>query len=193
VGQVKNVLIALYRIHRRPALYVANRKRFTHAWLPRDRFDEVMEQGGWIFARKADGYLALRSSNPARWQQAPGEDRGRELIAEGSEQAWICEMGRRSLDGPFRRFADRVAAAPLSFDGGSVVYESPSQGRIEFGWRGSLRHRGERVPMRDFRRYDSPYTRAPFPLEEIRVQCGSEWLQHDWASGERLASRLLGK
>jgi hypothetical protein len=114
------------------------------------------------------------------------------LAAEGSEQAWICEMGRRSSDGPLRRFADRVAAAPLSFARGSVVYESPSQGRIEFGWRGPLRHRGERVPMRDFPRYDSPYARAPFPLEEIRVQCGGEWLQLDWAKGERLSSRLLG-
>jgi hypothetical protein len=191
VGQVKNVVIALYRIHRRPALYVANRHRFTHAWLPRDCFDEVTEREGWIFTRKGEGYLALRSRSPVRWQEAPGEDRGRELIAEGSEQAWICELGRRSADGPFERFADRIAAAPLSF-GRRVVYESPSQGRIELGWRGPLRQRGEVVAMRGFPRYDSPYAKAPFPLERIRVECGSEWLELDWAGAGRLASRLLG-
>jgi hypothetical protein len=193
VGQVKNVVIALYRIHRRPALYVSNRKRFTHAWLPRDCFDEVMERDGWIFARKGEGYLALRSSNPVHWQDAPGEDRGRELIAEGREQAWICEMGRRAVDGPFRGFVDRIAAAPLSFGRRSVVYWSPSRGRIEFGWRGPLRHRGEIVPTREFPRYQSHYARAAFPLERLRAQCGGEWLQLDWAGGERLASRLLGQ
>jgi hypothetical protein len=99
--------------------------------------------------------------------------------------------GPPSVDGPFERFAERIAAAPLSF-GRRVVYESPAQGRIEFGWRGPLRQRGEIVPMRGFPRYDSPYGRAPFPLERIRVECGSEWLELDWAKAERLASRLLG-
>jgi hypothetical protein len=192
VGQVNNVVIALYRIHRRPALYVANRKRFTHAWLPRDCFDEVVERDGWVFARKGEGYLALRSSNPVHWQDEPGEDQGRELIAAGSDQVWICEMGRRAVDGPFRQFAARIAAAPLSFGRRSVVYWSPSRGRIEFGWRGPLRHRSKIIPMREFPRYDSRYAKAPFPLKRIRVQCGSEWLQLDWAEAERLVSRLLG-
>ena len=46
--------------------------------------------------------------------------------------------------------------------------------------------------MREFPRYDSRYSKAPFPLERIRVQCGDEWLQLDWAEAERLTSRLLG-
>jgi len=193
VGQVKNVVIALYRIHRRPALYVANCKHLTHAWLPRDHFDEVMERDGWIFARKDQGYLALRCSRPVHWQEGEGEDRDRELIAEGREQAWICEMGRHEVDGPFQRFVDRIASAHLAFGDPGVVYQSPSQGAIEFGWKGPFRHRGEAVPMRDFPRYDSPYAGASFPLERIRVQCGNEWLELRWDEAERLASRLLGQ
>ena len=46
--------------------------------------------------------------------------------------------------------------------------------------------------LHGFPRYDSPYAKAPFPLERIRVECGSEWLELDWAKAERLASRLLG-
>ncbi len=193
VGQVKNVVVALYRIHRRPALYVANRNHFTHAWLPRDCFDEVVEREGWVFARKGDGYLALRSSNPVHWQDAPGEDQGRELIAAGRKAVWVCELGRRAADGSFREFCDRIAAAPLSFGRKRVVYQSPSQGRIEFGWRGPLRHRGEVVAMRDFPRYESEYANADFPLERLRVQCGGDSLQLDWAGAERVASRLLGQ
>jgi len=193
VGQVKNVVIALYRIHRRPALYVANRRRMTHAWLPRDRFDEVVERDGWVFARKEEAYLALHSSNPVHWQDEPGEDRGRELIAEGTRQAWICELGRREADGSFEEFCDRIAATYLSFDGEKAFYQSPSQGALEFGWKGSLRHRGEEVPMRGFPRYALPYGSASFPLERLRMECGSDWLELDWAKPERSASRLLGQ
>lgn len=193
VGQVKNVVIALYRIHRRPAVYVANRRRMTHAWLPRDHFDEVVERDGWIFARREEGYLALHSSSPVHWQDAPGEDRGRELIAEGARQAWICELGRRDADGLFEEFIDRIAATPLTFDGETVFYQSPSQGALEFGWKGPLRHRGGVVPMRGFPRYESPYASASFPLERLRVECGSEWLVLDWAKAERSSSRLLGQ
>jgi hypothetical protein len=128
VAQVENVVIAIFHLHRRPAVYVANRCRMTHAWLPRDRFDEIVEQAGWIFARRGDGYLALRCNHPLRWQAEEGEDCGRELIAEGDDHVWICEMGRRAVDGPFEEFCARIAAAPLTFGRRSVVYDSPSPG-----------------------------------------------------------------
>ena len=119
-AQVGNVVIAIYRIHRKPALYVRGRLTFTHAWLPRDRFDEVVEREGWIFARKGDGYLALRSQRPTRWQEEPGEgtaDRGtrREIIAEGAANIWICELGRRADDGSFAAFVDRICAAAVRY------------------------------------------------------------------------------
>lgn len=187
VGQVANVVIARYRIRARPALYVANRKRGTHAWLPRDHFDEVREQAGWVFARRADGYLALRSQQPMRWNDAPdaGEDQARELWADGAENTWICELGRRVDDGSFEQFLARVAAAPLEFRDGRGRYPSPSQGLIEFGWRGALRHEGRAVPLRDFPRYETPWGGAAFPMDALELRCGAERLRLDWARGTR--------
>ena len=72
-------------IPRRPFLLYPNRNLYTHAWFPRDRFDEVVERAGWFFARRGDGFLALRSQRPARWSDASGEDEGRELVAEGRD------------------------------------------------------------------------------------------------------------
>jgi hypothetical protein len=66
-AQYKNVAIIIYNIEKIPALYVPIKHFFTHAWLPKDKFDEVIEKNGWIFARKGDGYLALRSQNPYFW------------------------------------------------------------------------------------------------------------------------------
>jgi hypothetical protein len=184
VGQVENVLVALYRIHRRPALYVQNRNLLTHAWLPRDRFDEVREAAGWVFARRRDGYLALRSNRPLAWT-ASGDDAGAELVARGREHVWICELGRRAGDGPFEQFVDRIRAASLRFDGLAVAYESPSQGRIEFDWRGPLRRQGVPVPMRDLPRYESPWCHADFPSDRIEARCEGAALGLDWIAGTR--------
>jgi hypothetical protein len=191
VAQIENVAIVVYHLHRRPALYVANRKRMTHAWLPRDRFDETEEREGWVFGRKGDGYLALRSKQPVYWQAGEGEDSGRELIAEGSDHVWICELGRRAVDGSFESFCQRIAAAKLTFHRRRVAYESPSQGRLEFGWTGPLRRRGEIVPLDGFPRYASPWAEASFPAERVEVRCGQEWLELDWQKGERASSDFV--
>jgi hypothetical protein len=191
VAQSENVAIVLYRIRRRPALYVPNRHFLTHAWLPRDRFDEVRERQGWVFARRGDGFLALRSRWPARWCDEPGEDRGRALVAHGADHVWICELGSRARDGSFARFADRVASARVAYAGLSVAYESPSQGRLELGWRGPLRRDGRPVAERGFPRFESPWAQAAFPSDEIDVRAGGEALALRWPGAERRASRLL--
>ena len=48
-AQYKNLTIAIYNIEKILALYVPIRHFFTHAWLPKDKFDEVVEK------YKADG------------------------------------------------------------------------------------------------------------------------------------------
>ena len=191
VAQVENVAIVIYRIPRWPALYVPNRNLYTHAWLPRDRFDEVVERRGWVFARRGGGFLALRSQHPYHWQTRAGEDQDREIIVPGRSNVWICEMGRQSVDGPFEEFVKRLTEAKVEFGRARVVYESPSQGRLELGWRGPLRQRGEVVPLDRYPRYESPYARAPFPSEKIEVQHGDRWLRLHWPDARREASRFL--
>jgi hypothetical protein len=183
--QVKNVLIAVYRITRRPALYVPNRLSFTHAWLPRDQFDEVIERDGWVFARRGEGYLALRSQRPYRWQDAPGEDQGREIIADGRENIWICELGREAIDGDFADFVGRIAAARLEFNRLQVSYDSPSQGRLEFGWEGPLRQNGQSLAVVDYPRYDNAYAQADFPAGRVEVNHGEGYLLLDWRTMQR--------
>lgn len=185
VAQCDNVVIALYEIEATASLYVRNRLFFTHAWLPRDRFDEVVEREGWIFARRGDGYLALRSRQPLRWQQQKGEDEGRELLAAGAGNIWICELGRRADDGSFADFTARIVAAPITWGEGRVIYDSPSQGRLEWGRTGSLRRNGEAIPLRGFPRYDNRFVRAAFPSERIHVEGNTGSLTLDWGPGAR--------
>jgi hypothetical protein len=187
VAQVDNVLIAVYDIVTRPGLYLTNRLMFTHAWLPRDRFAEVRELGGWILARYGDGYLALRSQRPYRWQDAAGEDCGREVIAEGKRNIWICELGRRADDGEFDAFVDRITASLIQWSEGGVVYHSPSQGKLEWGESGALRRNGEPVAIGDYPRYANRLVRAAFPADQVIVEGTAHRLELDWAAGTRSA------
>jgi hypothetical protein len=191
VAQVKNVVIAIYDVDTRPGVYVTHRLRFTHAWLPRDHFDETVEAGGWICARRGDGYLALRAQHPYRWQTEPGENRDCEVIVEGTRTVWICEVGRRAVDGEFAEFVARIVRASVTWGDRCVAYDSPSQGHIEFGWTGPLRVNGAAVPLRGYPRYDNPYVQASFPPEEIGVGCGGHWLRLNWKTAERQASAFV--
>jgi hypothetical protein len=191
VAQVKNVLFAIYRIEKFPALYLNERLPFTHAWLPRDQFEEVVEQDGWIFARYGDGYLALLSEHPYEWRELPGEDNHREIIVHSKRNIWICEMGRMAVDGSFERFIQRILEAEVLFSGSHVSYNSPSEGRLEFSWEGPLSHEGREIPLGDYPRYASPYTQTEFPPEKIHIELGSESLDLNWLAPTRLTTGFI--
>lgn len=186
-AQVKNVVIVIYHIQDRPALYVPNRLFFTHAWLPRDQFDEVVEKHGWYFARRGEGYLSLHSQQPAHWQRQPGEDQDRELLAPGADNIWICELGRRSADGSFVDFIERTGRAELYHQPRQVRYHSPSQGWLEFGWQGSLRQNGETITLDSYPRYANPYVTSEFPASRLQVSLSGQLLTLDWQARTRQA------
>jgi hypothetical protein len=209
-AQIKNVLFCIYNLHNMPALYVPTKLFYTHAWLPRDRFDEVIEQGGWIFARKGEGYLALHSQYPYYWKhetthrqvdvrvrekqeladyvrtRGSAEDVGREIIVPGKHNIWICELGRREVDGEFAAFVARISGADLRFDGLDVAYDSPSVGKLAFGWETPFRQNGRLVELHGYPRYENPYMRAAFATEKIDVVLGEERLRLNWGTGERI-------
>ena len=191
VAQIKNVVIAIYRISRSPAIYVPNELFFTHAWLPRDQFEELIEEDGWVFARIRNGYLALFSQHPYRWHEMPGEDQNREMIVQGRNNIWLCELGRLEVDGSFKSFVQHILEADLSFRGSNVSYRSPSLGLIEFGWKNPLRLENNMISLEEYPRYASPYAQAEFPAEHISITLDDQSLVLDWIQLERKASNFI--
>jgi len=207
-AQYKNVAVVVYNIEKIPALYVPIRHFYTHAWLPRDKFDEVVERDGWVFARKGAGYLALRSQNPYFWREkaqqnavkpkgknlsardalyyARPEDEGRELLADGARNIWVCQLGREANDGTFSDFVDRITSAEIVFKGMSVRFDSPGNGLISFCWEGPFTVDGVEIALKDYRRYDNPFMQADFGSDEIRVAAGERRLSLNWKTVERL-------
>lgn len=181
VAQYRNLLFALYDIDTRPGLYRTERLLFSHAWLPEEEFDEAMEEGGWIFARRGRAYLALRADGPVEWRREDGGPGPRnEVVARGRRSAWICRLGREDEDGGFAAFRSTVAAARLNFGAGAgdgdgrIRFEDPALGPVEFGATGPLVVAGREVALHGYPRYDSPWARAPFPAGAVEIDCLGE-------------------
>lgn len=196
--QMKNLNITIYNIRKLfPAVYVPIKHFYTHAWLPKDQFDEVFERNGWIFVRKNEGYLALHSQHPYFWNQEnleieghhirkDPEDFNREVITIGKQNIWLCQLGRKAVDGSFDRFIQMIIDAKLNFDGMNVEFHSPGNGVVRFGWNGPLTVDGKTINLENYPRYDNPYVQAEFDPNEIGVQAHGKELYLNWITGERL-------
>ncbi len=193
-AQYKNAVIVVYHLEKIPALYVPVKHFFTHAWLPRDQFDELVEKDGWIFARKGKGYLALYSQAPYFWSsEAPEnkqgiqtrglpEDAGREVVAPGADNIWICQLGCLAEDGDFGAFIASILSAPVVYKAGRVAFQSPGNGLLEFGWQGPLTLDEQTIQLHRPLRYDNPFTQAEFNAQVIRIQSPAHELVLDWGS-----------
>ena len=190
-AQIRNLLIALHDIERHPSpsILEARHYAFTHAYFPRWAFDRVVEAPaaggrGWIFGQKGNGYVALYSHQPYRWQE-DGPDAGQELIALGRRNVWICQLGRQAVNGSFDDFVAAITAAPLEVRGLKVSYQAPGIGAVTFDWDGPLRVDGQEILLRDYDRWSNPYTRAEFGTGQYTIEFAGKRLVLDFERGMR--------
>lgn len=185
VAQYKNVALILYKISTMPGLYLTHKLKFTHAWFPKDKYDQIIEKNGWIFGRKKNGYVALWSQKPYKWQDHKGEDKNREIIAHGKQNIWICEMGRKQSSGSFQNFINAISSAPIKTHGLKVVYLSPTAGKVQFGWDSDFLVQGQHISLQNYPRYDNPYIHADFPCRRVQMEENGYSLILDWDSTTR--------
>ncbi|MGH0035502.1 MAG: hypothetical protein ACQGVK_10810 [Myxococcota bacterium] len=196
-AQFENVNVSIYQ----PAYAPLPQLDFvyedeTHAYFPVAHFDEVVRDGHWTYGKRGDGYVALYSRNPVDWRsdqpevfQNGGLDF--DLVAEGSaSNVWIVELG--SLDewpGGFEAFQAAFDESLVHFpDVGEgpleVVYDSPSQGTVSFGWEADLVVDGAAQPIADYARYDNPFVRTDFLDTRYEVSDGEYSLVLDFTDLE---------
>lgn len=174
-AQHENVLICIYNAR--------GNNDFTHAYFPKAAFDEIKEVSGWVFARKGDGYLALYSRNPIRWAENDGVVN--ELIADGKQNIWICEMGSKKQWKSFDRFVKAVSGASIITDNFRVWYESPSKGKMEFGWDDPFVVKGKEMPLRYEYQYNNPYCVKAFNGYTMEIKKGKQSLTLDFEKLKR--------
>ena len=137
----------------------------THAFFPRERFDEVVQREGWTIGRRGDGYVALWSHRPTEWRTTPVVSSATftepfDLVAPGdARNVWVCEVGRAPEWPSFGAFVDAVTGAPVAATeaggGWSVSYDSPTAGTCAFGSQGPFTVAGSEVALRGGPRHRS--------------------------------------
>lgn len=177
-AQHHNVLVCLHQV------IPNDRFLFTHAYFPREAFDEVVERGQWICARKGDGYIGLYVQHPYHWMK---DEQGRlvEVRVDRPECAYVVEMGEKGPWAGFEAFVEAVTGAPIRCQGLEVEYSSPSRGKISFGWEGDLVVAGETVPLHDYKRFDTPYAQTGFTEPRVVICRQGEELVLDFEAAKR--------
>ena len=172
---------------------------FTHAFVPQDRFDEVVQDSGWTFARKGDGYIALWSWRPTSWRTYdpatnPMADMTQpyDLVAEGGpDNVWIVEVGDADASGTFAEFQAAVTAeAPTveEADGFVVAWTSPSSGPVTFGSTAPFTVDGDEVDLAEHPRHESRWGTVDFAGTTVELAGDDAGLTLDFASGTRNAT-----
>ncbi len=156
----------------------------THAFFPRDSFDEVVQDGHWTFGAKGDGYVALWSQGAVTWN----EENSYELDAEGLENVWVVELGSSDEWASFDEFVAAISAATIGVDDDVTSYESPSQGLVQVGWDGPMTVGGDEVDIGPYDRWDNAYAQVEHGAGVTRIDLDDLRLVLDFETGER---RLL--
>lgn len=181
IFQHKSVLVALHNLDAAPKLPDDIRLHFSHAYFPRDNFDQVIEKNNWIIGQKGDGYLALYCAIPYDW--APGSlYADREIRAYGTRNAWICQMGRKAIDGDFEEFVSRVTAAKVIYNPQEpgITYNSPREGKISVYWDQLTTINGKKVNIPNNWRFRGPFAESKHMSGYYRFQYGDEVLELDF-------------
>jgi hypothetical protein len=195
VTQHENVAVVLYN----PG--GAQRLAFpamSHAWFPRQAFDEIAEFRGWTCGRTDQGYVALYSAQPTAWVLA-GPYAGKELQANGHRNVWICVVGREADHGTFLDFVDTVTRAPLTTRGEGngprgdaleVTYTAPGVGVFDAAWGQKTAVNGVTLAPQSFPRFDNPYAQQLWGDPVLLIRQAGLSLHHDRTSGTRRGDGL---
>ncbi len=167
VAQWNNALIAVYNLGDSDPL------GFTHAYFPAFAFDEHALEQGWAFARKGDAYLALYAEQGMKMNEV-GADAHCALRSDGLRNVWLCQMGRKEVDGSYEEFCQKVLAKAVTINDLDVAWETARGDKLHFAWSGPLSVNGKDEAISGFKNVDSPYALAEFPAETMDIGIGEQ-------------------
>ncbi len=153
---------------------------FTHAFFPTFAFDRHAIHSGWAFAQVGDGYLAITAANGIALV-THGDNAHRELRSYGTQNIWVCQMGRAARDGDFEAFQERVLSLGTEFGELSVRCGNLRGQELRFGWHGPLLVNGVEQPLSGFKHYESPICTCDLGDETMDIAGWQEIVQLNFA------------
>lgn len=191
--QDKNINITIYRIPKKKRLLEFHIADMSHAFVPRDRYDEIEVENNRMFGRKgkvlvslcASGELAYRPYDPAGARAlmnfadppadaAAGAGREFDLVLCGGEyHAYVTELSDTDTES-FEQFKSRILSNPVDFRGSSVAYTSRGK-HYEVGYDRRYLMDGAPQPL-EYERFDSIYAKAARKDDTLVIRHGGKEL-----------------
>ncbi|MBQ7100298.1 MAG: hypothetical protein IJN81_01600, partial [Clostridia bacterium] len=190
--QHENVNITIYKLPQKKRLGESAVCDLTHAYMPRDLYDEFELDGNRVFARKngvfaaliSDGNLEYKPYNPdsarglLKGRNLPDNlslEGGYDLCRRGGEyHCYVTELSDCDTES-FDRFKERVKQNSFTSDGGCVSYKTHC-GEIKVSYTGAFSLNGESVET-EFDRYDSVFCKAERKDKTVKVNTPAHSLE----------------
>jgi hypothetical protein len=172
-AQHRNVVLAIYDVPDRKGFMEQTLLKQTHAYFPRQLFNESSVEGQRAFGRIGEAWVALVAANPLSYAEGSDDD----LVQKGARTAWVCELGSPATDHSFAAFKNRVIANAFVFDAARrVLSYSTTDRRLALAWGGGFTVNGKAVAT-DYPRFDSPWVKAPRKPDTILIEAGGRKLE----------------
>ena len=163
----------------------------------------MVQQNGWTFGRKGNGYVALWSWRPMQWRTytdpgifTHGLTQPFDLVAPGgADDVWFTQVGDATTVRRLRRAsAPRCCGAPITVQPRAAVERPAGRLRRElrrprprasctFGTTGAAHREGHRrSPLDTGKRYDNPWALVPFGATQLTIADKAGALQLDFAT-----------
>jgi hypothetical protein len=178
-AQHENVCLLIYRVPGRTALGEAGVNAFTHAYFPRARFDRVELRGPRAYGQHGRACVALIGGSALAYRSGSPDD----LLQQGRETFWICELGSAATEDDFAAFVRRVEANPVDYRDGRLTYRTGGRA-LQLDYGKEFRVNGT-VQDAAFGRHDSPYARTPRGATTMTIEFRGKRLFLDFARGIR--------
>ncbi len=201
--QKENVNITIYRIPQKKRVFEIKTSNVTHAYMPKNSYDEFELLGSRVYARKGNIYVAMIANGDLKFKpynekslnplykpnfvsQSPellritGEF---DLVREGGMyHSYITELSSSEKE-TFAEFKDRISQTKVEFVGDKVVY-SYEGSTLSVNYKGEFLDNATKVDY-NYDRFDSIYCNAKRKDEEIIIKFGKKSVALNYKEGTR--------
>lgn len=198
--QHENVNVTIYKLPSEKRLGEGAVCDITHAYMPRDLYDEFVLDGNTVFARKNGVFVALVSDGELEYKpynpdSAKGLLKGRilpdnltleggfDLCRKGGKyHCYVTELSDSDTE-TFEQFKARVKRNSFTSENGCVCYKTAC-GELSVSYDGEFYVDGKTVKT-EFDRYDSIFCKAKRKDKIIKVSTPSHSLSLDFENAIR--------
>lgn len=174
--QNKNINLSIYNLPESKNFMETELVPFTHAYFPKDKFDQVILDGHYAFGKKGSTFCAFIAAEKLEYKEGSKED----LIQPGKQVYWVVEAGSVKEDGSFKQFVNRIKNNQIVFDDQQLLLTYHSNGQIyQLKYQGDFKINNKKINT-EYPRFDSPYVKAPRKPQVIKIEKNELSLELDF-------------